>query len=78
MNTTTSTLLAGSIVIMGRWAQDKPINSRIVIGIMGTAIMLSLINEADNGLARAFGGLVLVTAVFAYAPDILKKTGLTK
>lgn len=77
MDTTTSTLLAGSLVVVGRWVQDKPVNARIIIGIVGSALFLSLIGQADQELARAFGGIVLITATFAYAPDILKKVGLT-
>lgn len=78
MDTTTSMLLAGSLVIVGRWTQNKPINARIVIGIVGSALFLSLIGQANEELARAFGGIVLITAVFTYAPGILKKVGLIK
>jgi hypothetical protein len=69
-------LLTGSIVVVGRWVQDKPVNARIVIGIVASALFLSLLGQADAKLAGQFGALVLITAVFAYAPDILKKTGL--
>lgn len=78
MDTTTSTLLAGTLVIVGRWAQGKPINVRIIIGLIGSAIFLSLIAEADDKLARNFGAMVLLTALFVYGVPVLQKTGLIK
>jgi hypothetical protein len=76
MDTTTSMLLAGSLVVIGRWVQDKPVNARIVIGIVGSALFLSLVSQADERLAKSFGAMVLLTATFVYAPAILKKVGL--
>jgi hypothetical protein len=78
VNTTTSVLLTMAIVIGGRWAQGETIHPRIVVGVLGSAVFLSLIGEFyDAGLAKMFGVMILLTAVFAYLPDITKKLGLT-
>ncbi len=76
MDTTTSTLLAGAIVVVGRWVEGEHVGTRIVVGIIGTALAVSLIGNANDKLGRTFGLLVLVTAVFRYAVPILQKTGL--
>lgn len=78
MNTTTTTVAAGAIVAFGTWAQDKPLTIKIAIGTGGVALILSLIAQADEGLAQKFGMLVLLAAAFAYLPDIVKKLGLDK
>lgn len=76
MDTTTEMLLAGSIIVIGRWTQNKGINARTIIGIVGSAVFLSLIGQADDQLAKAFGGIVLISAVFMYGVPILQKVGL--
>jgi hypothetical protein len=72
----TSTLLAGTVIIVGRMAESKPVTARIVIGIVGTALALSLLGEANPELGKMFAALILVSAVFVYGVPILKKTGL--
>jgi hypothetical protein len=78
MDTTTATLLAGSVVVIGRWVQDKPVNFKVIVGIVGAALIVSLIGQADEGLARGFGLLFLVSMLFNYALPILRKVGLIK
>jgi hypothetical protein len=75
MNTTTSVLLTAVIVVVGRWARNEGITSRIVIGIVILALFLSLMGQSQPKLAGQFGALILLTAVFGYGPDILKKLG---
>jgi hypothetical protein len=76
VDTTTSTLLSGTIVVVGRWAEDQPIHARIIIGIVSSAIALALLGTANAELAQAFGMIVLLTAVFRYGVPVLKKAGL--
>jgi hypothetical protein len=78
MDTTTATLLAGSVVVIGRWVQDKPVNFKVIVGIVGAALIVSLIGQADEGLARGFGLLFLVSMLFNDALPILRKVGLIK
>jgi len=78
MNTTTSVVATGVIVIAGRWANDKPIELRIVIGAGAFALGLSLLSGADPELASKFALLVLIVALFRYGPHIMNKVGLTK
>jgi hypothetical protein len=78
MNAMTSTLLAGTIIVIGRIASGKGVDQRTVIGLIGLALALSLIGEADEGLGKAFAALVLLSAVFMYGVPVLRKTGLIK
>jgi len=76
MDAATTTLLAGSVVVIGRWVEDKPINARVIIGIVGSALGVTLIAEGNTELGNAFGALLLVTVLFRYGLPILTKLGL--
>lgn len=76
IDTTTSTLLAGSVIVIGRLVNGQGVSQRVVVGIIGSGLFLSLIGQADAELGQAFGMLVLLSAVFVYAVPVLRKTGL--
>lgn len=78
MNTTTSTVAAGAIVIAGRWSQDKGFDLKVAIGTAGVALILSLMAQANEKLAQQFGLLILLAACFAYLPGLVSKLGLNK
>lgn len=78
MNTTTSVVATGAVVVAGRFAEGKPVDIKIAIGAAAFALGLSLIAGANEQLASRFGTLVLVVAMFTYVPTIAKKTGLIK
>lgn len=77
MNPLTSTALASIIVLTGTWAKGKEISIRLVVGGLFLAIGLSVMAEVNDKLARAFGLLIVVTALYVYGIDIVKKLGLT-
>jgi drug/metabolite transporter (DMT)-like permease len=74
-NNATATLLAGSMVVVGRWANGDSINARIVVGIFMASMGVVLISEANPELGRAFAALLVLTASFTYLPPILGKLG---
>jgi hypothetical protein len=76
MDAASTTLLAGSVVVIGRWVDNKPVSARVVIGIMGAALGVTLISEANAQLGNAFAALLLVAVTFTYALPILQKVGL--
>lgn len=78
MDTSTSALLTGTIVTAGQWANGKGITARVVLGAMFLAIILTVLSNANEKLARQFGLLILVGAVFMYAPAITKSSKLAK
>jgi hypothetical protein len=75
MNNSNSILLAGAIVIIGRWTQDKPMTARITVGIFVLALFITILADSQPKLGRQFSLLILIVAVFGYAPSILNAIG---
>lgn len=73
-----SAVLTGVVVSTGRWANGKSLDMRVFVGAAVFAVGLAVINSQNQRLASQFALLVLVAAVFAYGPAIVKKLGLTK
>lgn len=78
MNTTSAAVLCGLIVTLGRWARGKTLDVKLVVSILFIAIVLAILSEVDSKLARQFGLLIVVAAVFTYGPDVVSKAGLTR
>lgn len=76
MDTSTSTLMTGLIVTGGQVSQGKGVDLKVVLSVLFLAIMLSVIGDSNAKFAQRFGLLILVGAVFAYAPSIIKGVGL--
>jgi hypothetical protein len=74
----TCSLLTGVLVTLGRWAKGQTFNARVIIGVIGIMIFLSLVGEADQRLSLSFAAMIVVAALFTYGPDIFKKFGLIK
>lgn len=73
MNTTNWTLLAGVVVIAGRWARNKPMDVPAVVALFIVALGLTLISSANEEIANGMAVLVLLGVVYEYGPDILKR-----
>ncbi len=71
-------LVAGALVIGGKWSQDKAPNIDNAVGIAGIAIGLALIEQASERLANAFAALILVSLAIVYLPSIVKAVGFSK
>lgn len=80
MDTTSSTVAAVIIVVVGQWAKDKEnsVSIKLVVGMMVLVLMLSMLSSANEKFAQQLSALILVGAVFTYAMPIVKKLGLTK
>jgi hypothetical protein len=78
MSTSTSVLLGGSFVVLGQWVQGKSLGGKVVVATLFVAVLLSLMSQVNDPLARKFGLLFLVTALFGNALPVLEKVGLIK
>lgn len=78
MNTTNAVVLTSVVVVAGHWANDKKLSIRVAIGAGALAFGLAALDQSSPELASKFAILILVAAVFMYAPGIAKKAGLTK
>jgi len=77
MNPVVTAVVAGAIIVAGKWAKGKSPTVDNAVGIGGIAIILSLLEQANKRLATAFAWLILLSLTIAYLPDIVKGAGLS-
>ena len=73
MTTLDLTLLTGLVAVIGRWSQDKGVDVPSVIGFVFVAVMLSIIQGANEKVARAIAWLLLLSVALIYVPDVSSK-----
>lgn len=78
MGTTSTVVSAAAIVTAGRWVNDEPLSSRVVVGGGALILALALIGESNEIFGRRIAQMVLLTAAFLYVPAIAYAAGLTK
>lgn len=75
MNTTNLLVLTGITVIGGRWAQGKPFEVKVVIGLTVVIIMLYVIAGFAPEVANPLAALTLVAALLTYGAPLLSHVG---
>lgn len=81
MDTSTSVLLTGVIVAWGQWSEGQTSPSgkaRIIFGALFLAIILTVLSDTNEKLAKQFGILILVAATMRYSLSIVGKSNITK
>lgn len=78
MNTKTTVVGTAGIVALSRWTNDKPLDMKIVVGVLAVALALAVMTEVNAPLAENFGTLIFVTALLLYLPGVASGLGLTK
>lgn len=73
MNITNAMVASGAVVTVGQWSLGKPLDIKVVIGAAGTAVGLSFLPDQ---IASKLAGLILLTTVLTYVPNIAWKAGL--
>lgn len=58
-------LVVGILVVLGKWSIGKSPSIDNAVGVAGIAIVLAILDEVNQPLSRAFGALVLVSALAA-------------
>lgn len=76
MDTTSAMLLTTLVVVGGKWSSNDTVSFRLVFGSFITAILLAVMAKENEKFAGQLAVLILVSAVFMYAPSIIKKTGI--
>lgn len=72
MNPVASAIVAGVLIIAGKWARGQEPKIDNAVGIAGIALGLALIEQMDEKLARAFGVLIVVSIAVVHFPTIAK------
>lgn len=73
MNTTNAAVGVGALVVVGRWSEGKGMDVKVVVGVIGLAVLLALLPDQ---IAGPFAALIIVAALFRYVPAIVGATKL--
>lgn len=73
MNTTNAAVGTGALVVIGRWAEGNGLEVKVVVGVVGLAVLLALLPDA---IAGPFAALIVVASLFRYLPAIVGATKL--
>jgi hypothetical protein len=76
VDTTTSVVATSGIVLLGRWAEGKQLDVKIIVGASVLTIGLAIMASANEKFAEQFALLLLVTAALRYVIPITKKLPL--
>ncbi len=78
MSAVTNVVLTGGIVAAGSVIEGELPDFKIVGGIVIAATFLTILENANAGLANGFGLLMVVGASFRYLPAIVESLGYGK
>jgi hypothetical protein len=62
MNTTTWAVGTTAVVVAGRWATEKPLDIKLVVGLGAYAIGLSIVSSIDADIAAKLSAMVFFLA----------------
>ena len=63
-------MLSGAIVVAGRWSDGKPVNARIIVGVVTLVVILAAMPDK---LAQPFATLILIAALFTYGLPLAQR-----
>lgn len=66
-----------AMTTLGKWARGKSLSVDTVVGLVGVAVGLAVVDQANARLARAMGALVVIGVAVAHLPTVLDASGLT-
>ena len=70
MNTTTWAVGTSAIVVTGRWATEKPLDIKLVVGLGVYAVSMALVSNVDADVAAKLSAMVFFAACLG--PDGLR------
>lgn len=76
MNPVPAAVTIGLLTVLGRWARGKTLTIDTVVGVVVLAVLLAMLDQVNNKLARAFGALAVVAVAIVHLPAILDKAGV--
>jgi len=78
MSPVVAAVTVAAMTTLGRWARGKGLTVETVVGLVGVALGLAVIEQANPKLARGFGTLVVIGVAVAHLPIIINASGLAK
>jgi hypothetical protein len=71
-------LVTGVLIVLGKWARNQSPNIDNAVGVVGIAVILALIEQANEKLSRAFAVLIVVSVAAVHLTTIVKAAGFGK
>lgn len=68
-------VVAGALVALGKWSRGQTLNVDNVIGIVGIAVSLAVLEQLDERIGAAFAVLILASLASVHLPAIVKALG---
>lgn len=78
MSPLSSLALTGALVVAGSWSKGQKLSIREAVGFAVLLVMLTVAEDINPPVARAFGVLILLTALIYYGPSVFKSFGFSK
>jgi hypothetical protein len=75
VNPVATAIVAGALIVGGKWARNQTPNVDNAIGVAGVALGLALLEEASVKVSRAFAALILISLAVVHLPTIVKSLG---
>lgn len=63
-------VVVGAITTLGKWANGKTISIDTVVGIVGVAVGLAVLDQINKDLSKAMGILVVVGVTVAHGETL--------
>jgi hypothetical protein len=76
MKSTTVIIFASIVVVTGRWARHKEVDTSIVVGGIMLALLIQIMSAANEPLAEKFSWLILFAVLGSNAEDLMKAVGV--
>lgn len=72
MNPLAVGLVLGAVTTLARWARGKQASVDTVVGVVGVALGLAVIEQANKDFAKALGTLAVVGVSIVHLGDLLE------
>jgi hypothetical protein len=76
MKSTTVIIIASVIVVTGRWARGKQVDTSVVVGGIVLALIIEIMSISAEPIADKFAWLILFAVLGTNAEDLLKAIGM--
>ena len=75
MNPVPAAMLTAAITTLSRWSRGKGLTINTVVGLVGIAIGLAVLDQFNESFAKAMGALIVVGTLVAQGPELWNAIG---
>lgn len=77
MRPISTAIIAGALVVAGKWARDNSPNIDNAIGIGGIALGIATLRQFDEQFSESMAALIILSLLVAHLPAITDSIGFT-